>query len=307
MPSKNPLQSKWTVDQIADQRDRVAVITGASSGIGMEAASILAQKNAKVILAVRNIAKGEQVADSIRRQYANADVSVRELELCSLDSIKACADSMLRAYQRLDLLIDNAGVMMCPYAKTKDGFEIQFGTNHLGHFALTLRLLPLLKKTQGSRVVLVSSQAHKRGKLDFSDLNWTQRKYSTVQAYSDSKLANLYFTYELARKLKAEGNNPMVTAAHPGWTTTELQRHMGRFKFLNNVFGQGSSMGALPTLRAALDPAASSGDYFGPDKFFELHGHPVKVKSTARSHDADAARELWRKSEEMTGMVHYTA
>lgn len=304
MPS-NP--TKWTIDQIPDQSGRIAVVTGASSGIGLEAARVLAQKNALVILAVRDVAKGKAVADTIRKQAPGAEVIVRELDLSSLTSIKTFADSIIHNCKQLDLLIDNAGVMMCPYEKTRDGFEIQFGTNHIGHFALTLRLLALLKKTPGSRVVLVSSQAHKRGKLDFSDLNWKTRKYNTVQAYSDSKLANLYFTYELARKLQAEGNNPIITAAHPGWTTTELQRHMGRFKFLNNVFGQGVELGALPTLRAALDPDAASGDYFRPDKFFELHGHPVKVKSTARSHDAEAARELWRKSEEMTGIIHYTA
>jgi NAD(P)-dependent dehydrogenase (short-subunit alcohol dehydrogenase family) len=307
MPSKNSLQSKWTAEQIPDQSGRIAVVTGASSGIGMEAARVLAKKNVKVILAVRNVVKGNEVADSIRKTYPKADVTVRELELSSLKSINSFSDAIVRVCPRLDLLIDNAGVMMCPYSTTRDGFEIQFGTNHLGHFALTLRLLPLLKKTQGSRVVLVSSLAHRRGKLDFSDLNWTARKYNPAQAYSDSKLANLYFTYELARKLEKQGNNPIITAAHPGWTTTDLQRHMGRFKFLNNVFGQNTELGALPTLRAALDPSASSGDYFGPERFFELHGHPIKVKSTALSHDAGAARELWRKSEEMTGIIHYAA
>jgi NAD(P)-dependent dehydrogenase (short-subunit alcohol dehydrogenase family) len=295
-----PSERQWNSEQLQDQRGRIAVVTGASSGIGMEAARILAQRNARVILAVRNVAKGKAVAESIRKQYAPADVGVRALELSSLDSIAAFADAFADEHKRLDILIDNAGVMMCPYAQTQDGFEIQFGTNHLGHFALTLQLLPLLQQTPGSRVVVVSSMAHRRGSLDFSDLNWTTRKYKTVQAYCDSKLANLYFTYELARKLKLQGNNPLVAAAHPGWTTTELQRHMGKLQFLNHIFGQGIAMGALPTLRAALDEEATLGDYYGPAKFFEQHGHPVIVKSTALSHDIDAARNLWQLSEEMT-------
>ncbi|HEY6130936.1 MAG TPA: oxidoreductase [Halioglobus sp.] len=296
------LKSRWTVDNIPDQRGRIALVTGASSGIGMAAARVLAQKSATVILAVRNLAKGKAVAETIRGQFANADVVVRELDLASLASIATFADAIRREYTRLDLLIDNAGVMMCPYEKTRDGFEIQFGTNHLGHFALTLQLLPLLKKTPGSRVVVVSSLAHRRGKLDFSDLNWSTRKYRTVQAYCDTKLANLYFTYELARKLEMEGNNPKVTAAHPGWTATELQRHLGVFEWLNHVFGQSMAMGALPTLRAAIDDEASPGDYFGPEKFLEQRGYPVHVRSTARSHDLETARRLWNASEALTGI-----
>lgn len=303
MTDKSAMAS-WNADHIPDQDGRLAVITGASSGIGMEAARMLAQKNARVVLAVRNLAKGEQVAKSIRQQFATADITVRELELSSLASVNAFAEALARDHKSLDLLINNAGVMMCPYAQTQDGFEIQFGTNHIGHFALTLQLLPLLKKAKGSRVVVVSSLAHKRGKLDLSDLDWTRRKYSTVQAYCDSKLANLYFTYELARKLEAEGGNPTVTAAHPGWTATDLQRHLGVFKYLNGVFGQSMAMGALPTLRAAIDDDASPGDYFGPEKFLEQNGFPVKVRSTPRSHDTEAARTLWKLSEEMTGMTY---
>lgn len=276
------------------------MITGASSGIGMEAARVLAQKNASVVLAVRNVAKGEEVARSIRQQSAATDVAVRELELSSLASITTFANNLARDHTRVDILINNAGVMMCPYATTQDGFEIQFGTNHLGHFALTLQLLPLLKNAPESRVVNVSSLAHKRGKLALDDLNWSKRKYSTVQAYCDSKLANLYFTYELARKLGAEGGNLKVTAAHPGWTATELQRHLGIFKHLNPLFGQSVPMGALPTLRAAIDEEAVSGSYFGPEKFLEQNGHPVKVRSTTRSHDTAAARTLWELSEQMT-------
>jgi NAD(P)-dependent dehydrogenase (short-subunit alcohol dehydrogenase family) len=298
----NAPKAPWNADHIPDQGGRLAVVTGASSGIGMEAARILAHKNARVVLAVRNVAKGEEVAKSIRQRTAALDVTVRELELSSLASINAFVESLARDHQRVDILINNAGVMMCPYATTRDGFEIQFGTNHLGHFALTLQLLPLLKKSKGSRVVNVSSLAHKRGNLALDDLNWNKRKYKTVQAYCDSKLANLYFTYELARKLGTEGDNPKVTAAHPGWTATDLQRHLGIFKHLNPIFGQSIPMGALPTLRAAFDDEAPSGSYFGPEKFLEQSGHPIKVRSHPRSHDTAVARKLWQLSEEMTGI-----
>lgn len=296
-------KSTWDAANIPDQKGRVVIVTGASSGLGKETARVLAEKNAFVMIAVRNVRKGQGVAEAIHKEYAAADVSVRELDLANLESVKSFAESVLEEYDRLDLLINNAGVMMCPYSKTRDGFEMQFGTNHLGHFALTGQLLPLLKKTTGSRIVVLSSLAHKMGNLDFSDLNWEKRKYNTQKAYGDSKLANLYFAYELARKLESEGNNPTVTAAHPGWTATELQRHSGLAGFLNNFFAQGVDMGALPTLRAAIDPDAHPGDYFGPRKHFEMHGYPVKVKSNARSHDRDAARELWKQSEELTGRM----
>ena len=294
--------AEWTTDDISDQKGRTVIVTGSSSGIGKEAARVLAGKNASVVIAVRNANKGQSVADEIRKELPGADVSVRELDLADLKSVTAFAESFTCDYACLDILINNAGVMMCPFARTRDGFEMQFGTNHLGHFALVGQLLPLLKKTSGSRVIALSSLAHKCGNLDFSDLNWDSRRYNTNQAYFDSKLANLYFAYLLAEKLEAAGGNPKVTIAHPGWTATELQRHSGMMAFLNKLFAQGADMGALPTLRAATDEHASSRDFFGPAKHFEMHGHPVKVQSTARSHDTAAARELWKQSEEMTGV-----
>ncbi len=190
---------------------------------------------------------------------------------------------------------------MCPYAKTADGLEIQMGTNHFGHFALTGQLMPLLKQTKDSRVVAVSSLGHRNGNIDFSDVNWESREYKTMQAYSDSKIANLYFVYELARRYQT-GSGPAATAAHPGWTRTDLQRHSGLFRFLNPVFSQGPDQGALPTLRAAIDPTAVSGDYFGPSRFFEMHGAPIKVNSTDRAQDQEAAQRLWKLSEELTGV-----
>ena len=295
-------KTNWNTENIPDQKGRVVIVTGATSGLGKEAARVLAGKNARVIMAVRNVNKGEDVAGEIRNEFQNAEVSVRDLDLSSLESIKKFAEGIIKDFERLDILINNAGIMMCPYSKTADGFEIQMGTNHLGHFAMTGQLLPLMKKTEGSRIVVTSSAAHRMGNIDFPDLNWEERKYNPSKAYGDSKLANLLFTYELADKLGKNGDAPKVTAAHPGWTRTELQRHSGGIRFLNNFFSQGPDMGVLPTLRAAVDPEAKSGDYYGPARFFEMQGYPVKVKSNSRSHDKKAARQLWEYSEKMTGI-----
>ncbi|MDJ0748221.1 MAG: oxidoreductase [Woeseiaceae bacterium] len=297
-------KSTWNTYDISDQKGRRVVITGATSGIGKEAARILAGKHASVIIGARNLEKAAGVIEEIRNEFSDADVTARELDLSSLESVNAFADSIVADFDQLDVLINNAGIMMCPYSKTADGFEIQMGTNHLGHFALTGRLLPLLKATEGSRLVVVSSMAHKMGRIEFSDFDWESRKYDTSRAYGDSKLANLYFTYELARKLENYGKDPVVTAAHPGWTETDLQRHSGLMGFLNHIFAQGVDMGALPTLRAGFDPDAKSGDYFGPSRFFEMHGNPEKVESNDLSHDAEAAHALWAKSEELTGVSY---
>jgi NAD(P)-dependent dehydrogenase (short-subunit alcohol dehydrogenase family) len=190
--------------------------------------------------------------------------------------------------------------MTCPFSKTEDGFEIQMGTNHLGHFALTGLLMPLLKKTKGARIVATSSIAHRQGNIDFEDINWEKRKYDTAKAYGDSKLANLYFAYELARKLKDDPSAPLVTAAHPGWTSTELQRHNLFFKVLNPFFAQNVAGGILPTLRAATDKNAKPGDYFGPSGFQELKGAPIVVKSNEMSYNEANAKRLWDISEQMT-------
>jgi NAD(P)-dependent dehydrogenase (short-subunit alcohol dehydrogenase family) len=297
-------QTKWDASRIPDQKGRVIIVTGSTSGIGKETARILAKKNSTVILAVRNVEKGKGVAAEIRQEYPTADVAVRELDLSSLESVSAFAKGINRDYDRLDILINNAGIMMCPYSTTQDGFDIQMGTNHLGHFALTGRLMPLLEKTEGSRIVALSSGAHAMGDIDLTDLNWEERSYNTQRAYGDSKLANLYFTYELARRLESNGNNPRVTAAHPGWTATDLQRHSGLMRFANLFFAQNVAMGALPTLRAAFDEDANQGDFFGPEGMFHMRGYPVVQDSSERSHDGDMARELWKASEEMTGVTY---
>lgn len=194
--------------------------------------------------------------------------------------------------------------MMCPYSKTMDGLEIQMGVNHFGHFALTGLLLPLLQQAEGARIVNTASIAHNMGEINFEDINWEKRSYNTSKAYGDSKIANLYFTYELARKLENQNNNPLVVAAHPGWTSTELQRHSGIANFLNPFFAQNVQRGTLPTLRASVDPEAKPGDYFGPNGFMEMKGDPVVVKSNKLSRDKQKAKQLWNLSEELTGVTY---
>ncbi len=297
-------QTKWIADNIPDQKGKTVIVTGSTSGLGKEASRVLAGKGAKVIMAVRNTVKGESVAEEIRKEFPGAEVEVMKLDLSGLKSVKSFADEFIKQYDRLDILINNAGVMMCPYSKTEDGFEIQMGTNHLGHFALTGHLMPLLKKTKGSRIVATSSMGHRMGNIDFSDMNWEKRKYNTNRAYGDSKLANLYFAYELARKFDGNQNAPMTTAAHPGITATELDRHTRFFRFLNIFFAQKVETGTLPTLRAATDPEANSGDYFGPGGFMETRGYPVKVDSNELSKDVNIARKLWELSEKMTGVSY---
>jgi NAD(P)-dependent dehydrogenase (short-subunit alcohol dehydrogenase family) len=293
---------KWDSNDILDQKGRVAVVTGSSSGVGYETARVLAEKNATVILAVRNLKKGNAAAEKILIQHPNADVKVMELDLANLESVRNSAAEFRSQFSRLDLLINNAGVMMPPYSKTEDGFELQFGTNHLGHFALTGLLFDLIKATSGSRIVNVSSSGHNYGDLDFDDLNWEKRPYKKMKAYADSKIANLYFTYELQKRVDRNGGKPLVTAAHPGWTATELQRHVGLIGFLNHFFSQDITMGALPTLYAAVGADVKGSDYYGPSGRREMKGYPKKVESNELSHNQEIARKLWEVSEELTGV-----
>lgn len=290
----------WNAQHIPDQSGRVFVITGANAGIGAAAVAMLTAKNATIVLAIRNRSKGEKVVAEALRENPQAQLDILELDLASLHSIAQFSHNFHQKYQRLDVLINNAGVMACPYAYTADGFEMQMGVNHLGHFALTAHLLPLLQQTPNSRLVNTASLAHKAGRIDFSDLNWEKRKYVPSKAYCDSKLANLYFTYELARKLQSTPNTPIICAAHPGWAKTELMRYSGIADFGTRLLAQSMEMGALPIVRAAVDPAAQTGDYFGPSRVFEVFGHPVKVASSKRSHDQEQARKLWELSEALT-------
>jgi NAD(P)-dependent dehydrogenase (short-subunit alcohol dehydrogenase family) len=295
-------EKKWNSHNIPDQKGGVTIVTGSSSGIGYETARALAEKNATVIIAVRNLQKGNAAVEKILGQHPNADVKVMELDLANLESIRIFAAEFKKNFNRLDLLINNAGVMMPPYSKTADGFELQFGTNHLGHFALTGLLFDLIRATSGSRIVNVSSGAHNYGDLEFDDLNWEKRPYKKMRAYADSKIANLYFTYELQKRVERNGGNPLVAASHPGWTATELQRHAGLFRFLNNFFSQDITMGALPTLYTAVGADVKGGDYYGPSGWREMKGYPKKVESNELSHNEEIARKLWEISEELTGV-----
>ncbi|WP_321308850.1 oxidoreductase [Marinifilum fragile] len=295
---------KWDESNIPNQKGRVIIVTGSTSGIGKEAVRILTDKEATLVMAVRNTEKGDLVAAEIQNTNPKAIIKVMPLDLTSLESVKDFAENFSQYFNRLDVLINNAGIMMCPFGRTEDGFELQMGTNHLGHFALTGLLMPLLKNTRDSRIVVTSSVAHKFGNINLSDLNWENRKYNTNKAYGDSKLANLYFAYELVRKFKNDADAPIVTAAHPGWTRTELQRHKGWIRFLNNFFSQPPAMGILPSLRAGFDPNAKAGEFYGPAKFFEMQGYPVQVKSNNLSHDEGIAKKLWDLSEAITGVKY---
>jgi NAD(P)-dependent dehydrogenase (short-subunit alcohol dehydrogenase family) len=299
--------SKWTTANIPDQTGRTAVITGANTGLGYETAAALAAKGAHVVLAVRNLEKGKAAADLISMRIPGASVALQELDLTSLESVRSAADQLKSNHDTIDLLINNAGVMMTPKATTKDGFELQFGTNHLGHFALTGLLLDRVLAAPGSRVVTVSSQGHRfaRSGIRFDDLQW-EHSYSRVGAYGQAKLANLMFTYELQRRLT--GTNTIAAAAHPGGSNTELARNTpAAVRFVFNVVGplftQSAEMGALPTLRAATDPGVLGGQYFGPEGIGEQRGYPKVVASSDASHDAAAQRRLWAVSEELTGVV----
>jgi NAD(P)-dependent dehydrogenase (short-subunit alcohol dehydrogenase family) len=294
--------NKWTAENIPDQKGRIAIITGSSSGIGYEAAKILANKNTKVVVAVRNLEKGEKAKTKIVNQNSNADVAVMKIDLSDLSSIKSFVEEYQQKFDKLDLLINNAGVMIPPYSKTKDGFELQMGTNHFGHFALTLQLLNLIKSTPNSRIVNVASNAHKYGNINFNDLNWDKRKYSAIRAYADSKIANLYFTQELTKRIVVNENNVLVTAAHPGWTATDLQRHSNVLEFINKFFAMKHEQGALATLRAAIDENAKNGDYFGPDGWQERRGYPVKVEPNKLAKDETLGKKLWDVSEKLTGI-----
>ena len=295
-------EKRWDDRLMLDQSGKVAIVTGAGSGLGFETVRALAGKNAKVVMAVRNTAKGREAAARIKKECPRADVGVMELDLADLSSVRKFAQDFTKRFPRLDLLINNAGVMVPPYGKTVGGFELQFGTNHLGHFALTVLLIDMLKKVSGSRIVTVSSGAHAFGMLDFDDLNWEKRRYNAWQAYGDSKLANLYFTRELQRRLDEDGSDVLAVAAHPGWAATELQRHQWWVRLLNNFFAQPAGMGALPTLYAATAPDVHGSEYFGPDGKGQMRGYPVKVQSSKRSRDMVVASRLWEVSEEMTGI-----
>ncbi len=293
------------MNDIPDQSGRTAVITGANSGIGLVTARELVRAGAHVVMACRDTTKGDAAAATIRADVAGAQLDVEALDLASLDSVRAFAERC--PHERLDLLINNAGVMAPPYTKTADGFELQLGTNHLGHFALTGRLLDRLLRTPRSRVVTISSTAHKFGRINFDDLQ-SERSYVRWRAYGQSKLANLLFTLELDRRLREVDADVLAVAAHPGYSATNLQfaatpsriERLGSV-VLNRVVAQSADRGALPTLYAATADIPGN-SFVGPDGIQEMRGEPKVVRPVRAARDEQTARRLWDVSEQLTGV-----
>jgi NAD(P)-dependent dehydrogenase (short-subunit alcohol dehydrogenase family) len=296
--------ARWTAADIPDQSGRVAVVTGANSGIGLATARELARAGAHVVLACRNTGRGEEAATAIRGAAAGADVEVRPLDLAALASVRAFAE---RFEGPLDLLINNAGLMAPPRRQTADGFELQLGTNHLGHFALTGLLIGAMERREDARVVTLSSQAHRMGRIRFGDLQG-ERFYFRWTAYGQSKLANLLFAVELERRLRAAGSTVSSMAAHPGYAATNLQTAAPPFfdrlvgSLGNVLIAQSADMGALPSLYAATFPGLPGGTYVGPDGIGEQRGHPRPVGMASAARDQETARRLWEVSEELTGV-----
>jgi NAD(P)-dependent dehydrogenase (short-subunit alcohol dehydrogenase family) len=309
MSQATSIPGLWTAADVPDQAGRTAVITGANSGIGFETARVLAEHGAAVVLACRDAGRAQDAAGRICVAVPHATVTIVRLDLASLASIREAAEKIRGRHDTLDLLINNAGLMIPPPGVTADGFEPQIGTNHLGHFALTGLLLDRLLLVEGSRVVTVSSNAHRSGRINFDDLQPERGHRRMASYYSQSKLANLLFTYELQRRLTAADARTAALAAHPGTSRTELTRNMPAvFDLANRTLGwtftQSAQMGALPTLRAATDPAARGGEYYGPRGRFEFRGYPRRVQSNARSHDEDVQRRLWQESERLTNVTY---
>ena len=296
--------SEWSIDQVPPQPGRVAIVTGANSGIGYQTALGLARKGAEVILACQNTEKAEEAKRTIIREYPRARVTSMKIDLSSLRAVRKFADQFEEQYDRLDLLINNAGIMMPPYQVTEEGFESQLATNYLGHFALTGRLLPLLTTTAGSRVVSVSSLSYRWAKIQFDDLHF-ERGYSKSKAYGQSKRACLMFAYELQRRLSAGGYPVASVAAHPGLSNTNLDQYFpALIRPLGALFLQCAKQGALPVLYAALAETLRGGEFIGPDGFQQIRGYPTKVDSDDYAKSNAIAWRLWQVSEEMAN-THY--
>jgi NAD(P)-dependent dehydrogenase (short-subunit alcohol dehydrogenase family) len=300
----------WTTAKIPDLSGKTALVTGANSGIGFEAARVLARRGARVVLACRDGDRGRAALERVQAETPGARAELLPLDLASLASVRAAASSFCERHEHLDLLCNNAGVMAVPRTLTADGFELQLGVNHFGHFALTGLLLPSLLAANAARVVTVSSTAHRIGRMSWDDLDGA-RHYHKWAAYGQSKLANLLFAYELQRRLQAKHARAVSVACHPGYASTNLQQvgpqlegarvALAIYRLGNALIAQSAEKGAWPTLCAATSPEISGGDYVGPGGPFELSGTPVKVRSIAASHDEEAARRLWELSVERTG------
>lgn len=302
----------WSKENIPSQQGKTILITGASSGIGLEAAKVLSEKGARIILPVRNLEKGKSAVQEIKQRFRSADIELMKLDISDLDSVRLFADEFIKKYSKLDLLLNNAGIMWTQQKEiSKQGHEMQFATNHLGHFLLTGLLMPLLKATPNSRVITQSSILHKKGQgqnfeptIYFDDLNFS-KSFDTKKAYAQSKLANLLFTYELDRKLKAAHINSIAVAAHPGYTATNLQKGLGlMMKVMNVLVAQKVTMGALPILRAATEPNLKGAEYFGPTKMNEMKGYPELLRSSDTSYDKNLAKNLWDVSEKLTNLTY---
>ena len=302
-------RERWTEADVPGQQGRTVVVTGANTGLGFQTARVLAARGARVVLACRDLGRARQAAALIDHD-PNCPLPPQtvRLDLASLASVREAAGEIGSAYDAIDLLINNAGVMMTPDRRTADGFELQLGVNHLGHFALTALLLPRMLGVPGSRIVTVASNGHKIGRIDFDDLQ-SERRYRPMAAYYQSKLANLMFTYELQRRLTAAGAGTQALAAHPGKARTDLTRHLPAWMRAGNLvikepFGNRAAIGALATLRAATDPAARGGEYYGPAGPGEFRGHPRLVTPATRARDTDAQQRLWRESERLTAVSY---
>jgi NAD(P)-dependent dehydrogenase (short-subunit alcohol dehydrogenase family) len=298
-------KSNWNKNNIPELNGKTIIVTGGNSGLGYESVKAFAEQGADVILASRSIEKGEKAKQEIGKVKGN--IEVMQLDLGDFSSIQTFVESYKSKHTKLDILLNNAGIMWCPYSKTKNGLESQMGVNHFGHFSLTGQLLDVLKKTKNARVINVSSLGHRRGKMDFENLLFNEENYDPNQAYFNSKLANLLFTYELQRQFENQALDLISTAAHPGGSATNLSRHVeGKFWFrllkpLLYLLAQSAAKGALPQIRASVDSNVKGGEYYGPKGFNEMGGYPVLVESIPASHNKEDARKLWEYSEELTG------
>jgi NAD(P)-dependent dehydrogenase (short-subunit alcohol dehydrogenase family) len=301
------MSAKWTTTEIPDQTGRTAVVTGANSGLGLMTARELARRGASVVLACRDSGKGASALERIEAEVPGAQVSLAQLDLGSLESVEDFAEEFRSAHESLELLINNAGVMAPPRRVTSDGFELQFGTNHLGHFALTARLIAAMRGRADARVVTVSSNAHKFGRINFDDLQ-SERRYNRWRAYGQSKLADLITALELDRRLRAAGSTVKSLAAHPGYAATNLQTAAPPLldrtvmTVTNRLFAQSAEAGALCLLYAATEPGLQGGIYVGPDGLGEGRGHPKPVSPSRAAYDEQVAARLWTASEQLTGV-----
>ncbi len=307
-----PKRRRWSAVDVPDLNGKVAVVTGANSGIGFEAAKVLAEHGATVVLACRNPVKAQNALDTIRTATPAADVSLLEMDLNSLASVRKAADTLLADRPVIDLLINNAGVTFLPYGLTADGFETHYGVNYLGHFAFTGLVLPAVTAADAGRIVTIGSNAHRLGKMNFDDPGFTKGGYKPLRAYARSKLANLLFAFELQRRLQTAGASTQSLAAHPGGANTEILESIGPVRqklkqlidHIPNPIVHSARQGALPTLRAATDPASRGDEYYGPAGLLKMTGPPVLVKASATSRHPETAQRLWELSEEQTGVTY---